>query len=54
MKTLLWAIAAIAMAVGLVAAAVRSSAGYVQIVLPPYRVELSLVLVLVQIGRAHV
>jgi HemY protein len=46
-KTLLWAIAAIAMAVGLVAAAVRSSAGYVQIVLPPYRVELSLVLVLV-------
>ena len=40
-------IAAIAVAVGLVAAAVRSSAGYVQIVLPPYRVELSLVLVIV-------
>ena len=47
MKTLLWIIAAIAVAVGLVAAAVRSSAGYVQIVLPPYRVELSLVLVIV-------
>ena len=47
MKTLLWVIAAIAVAVGLVATAIRSSAGYVQIVLPPYRVELSLVLVLV-------
>ena len=47
MKTLLWVIAAIAVAVGLVAAAVRSSAGYVQIVLPPYRIELSLVLMLV-------
>lgn len=47
MKTLLWVIAAIAVAVGLVAAAIRSSAGYVQIVLPPYRVELSLVLVVV-------
>lgn len=46
MKTLLWSIAAIAVAVGLVAAAVRSSAGYVQVVLPPYRVELSLVLVI--------
>ncbi len=47
MKTLLWVIAAIAVAVGLVAAAVRSSAGYVQIVLPPYRIELSLVLMIV-------
>ena len=47
MKALLWIIVAIAVAVGLVAAAVRSSAGYVQVVLPPYRVELSLVLVLV-------
>ena len=47
MKVLLWIIVAIAVAVGLVAAAVRSSAGYVQIVLPPYRVELSMVLVLV-------
>ncbi len=46
MKALLWIIAAIAVAVGLVAAAVRSSAGYVQVVLPPYRVELSLVLAL--------
>ena len=47
MKALLWIIAAIAVAVGLAAVAVRSSAGYVQIVLPPYRVELSLVLVIV-------
>ena len=47
MKALLWIIAAIAIAIGLVAAAVRSSAGYVQIVLPPYRIELSLVLLIV-------
>ena len=47
MKTLLWIIAAIAIAVGVVAGAVRSSAAYVQIVLPPYRIELSLVLVMV-------
>ena len=47
MKALLWIIAAIAIAVGLVAAAVRSSAGYVLIVLPPYRIELSLVLLIV-------
>ena len=47
MKALLWVIAVIAIAVGLVAAAVHTRAGYVQIVLPPYRIELSLVLVLV-------
>ena len=46
MKALLWIVAAIAVAVGLVAAAVRTGAGYVQIVLPPYRMELSLVLAL--------
>lgn len=44
MKFLLWTIAAIALAVGVVAAAVHSSAGYLQIVWPPYRVELSLVM----------
>ena len=47
MKALLWVIAVIAIAVGLVAAAVHTRAGYVQIVVPPYRIELSLVLVLV-------
>lgn len=47
MKLLFWIIAAIAVAVGLVAAAVRSGAGYVQVVWPPYRVELSLVMVIV-------
>ena len=46
MKFLLWILAAIAIAVGLAAAAVRLSAGYVQIVLPPHRIELSLVLVM--------
>jgi HemY protein len=49
-KALLWIIAAIAIAVGLAAAAVRWSAGYVQIVLPPYRIELSLVLVIVMLA----
>ena len=47
MKVLLWMVAAIAVAVGLVALAARSGAGYVQIVLPPHRIELSLVLVMV-------
>ncbi len=47
MKLLFWIIAAIAVAVGLVAAAVRSSAGYVQVVWSPYRIELSLVMVIV-------
>jgi len=46
MKTLLWIIVLIATAVGVVAAALHSSTGYVQLVWPPYRVELSMVLVL--------
>jgi HemY protein len=52
MKFLLWTIAAIAVAVGLVAAAVRSSAGYLQIVWPPYRIELSLVMAVVLLAAA--
>ena len=47
MKFLLWTIAVIALAVGLVAAAIRSSTGYLQVVWPPYRIELSLVMALV-------
>ena len=54
MKALLWIIAAIAIAVGLAAAVVRSSAGYVQIVLPPHRVELSLVVVMLLLVAAFV
>lgn len=45
MKSLLWVLTALALIVGLVVLAVRASAGYVQIVLPPHRIELSLVLV---------
>jgi HemY protein len=52
MRFLLWTIAAIAIAVGLVAAAIHSSAGYLQIVWPPYRVELSLVMALVVLAGA--
>lgn len=52
MKFLLWMIAAIAAAVGLAAAAVHSSAGYLQIVWPPYRIELSLVLAIVLLAAA--
>ncbi|MEQ1772506.1 MAG: heme biosynthesis HemY N-terminal domain-containing protein [Burkholderiales bacterium] len=52
MKFLLWTIAAIAIAVGLVAAAVRSSAGYLQIVWPPHRIELSLVMAIVLLAAA--
>ena len=52
MKFLLWLIALIALAVGLVAAAVHSSAGYLQIVWPPYRVELSLVMAIVLLAAA--
>jgi HemY protein len=52
MKSLLWIIAAIALAVGVVAAAMRTGAGYVQIVLPPHRIELSLVLALVILTAA--
>jgi HemY protein len=54
MKTLLWIIVLIAAAVGVVAAALHSSTGYVQIVWPPYRVELSMVLVLVLLACAFV
>ena len=52
MKFLLWTIAVIAVAVGLVTAALRSSAGYLQIVWPPYRTELSLVMVVVILAAA--
>jgi len=41
-RLVLWMVAAIALILSLVALALRSSAGYVQIVLPPHRVELSL------------
>lgn len=44
MKPLLWIISVVALAAGLVLVAMRSGASYVQIVLPPYRIELSLVL----------
>ena len=54
MKSLLWIIAAIAAAVGVVAAAMRTSAGYVQIVLPPHRIEVSLVLAMVVLAAAFV
>ncbi len=52
MRILLWIIAVIALAVGLVAAAVHTSAGYLQIVWPPYRVELSLVMAFVLLAAA--
>lgn len=52
MRTLLWILLLCALAVGMVALAVRSSAGYVQIVWPPYRVELSLILVLALLAAA--
>lgn len=45
MKSLLWILTVITVIVGLVVLAVRYSAGYVQIVVPPHRIELSLVLV---------
>jgi HemY protein len=51
-RTLLWILLLCALAVGMVALAVRSSAGYVQIVWPPYRVELSLILVLALLAAA--
>lgn len=44
MKALFWILSAIALAVGLTALALRSSTGYVQIVWPPHRIEVSLVL----------
>ncbi|MFN7087618.1 MAG: heme biosynthesis HemY N-terminal domain-containing protein [Burkholderiales bacterium] len=46
MKALLWIIALIALAAGLVVAA-RYNTGYVLLVLPPYRIELSLNLLLI-------
>jgi HemY protein len=49
MKVLFWMIAVVALGVGVVAAALRSGSGYVQIVLPPYRVEVSLVLTLLSL-----
>ncbi len=52
MKSLLWIIAVIAVAVGAVAAALRTSAGYVQVVLPPHRIELSLVLAMIVLPGA--
>ena len=47
MKALFWILSVIALAVGLAALAMRSSTGYVQIVWPPHRIELSLLLVAV-------
>lgn len=47
MKPLLWIVAVIALAVAVVLAAMRSGANYVQIVLPPHRIELSLVFAVV-------
>src|SRR5262245_42859920 len=52
MRTLLWIIFLITAAVALVAVALRSGAGYVQIVWPPYRIELSMVLVLALLAGA--
>lgn len=52
MKSLLWILIAIALAVGLVGVAMQSNTGYVQIVLPPHRIELSLVLVIALLASA--
>ena len=52
MKSLLWIIAAIALAVGVVLVAMRTGASYVQIVAPPYRMELSLVLAMAVLAAA--
>ena len=51
MRALLWIIAIFALAAGLVVAA-RYNTGYVQLVWPPYRVELSLNLVFVLLAAA--
>ena len=53
MKALFWIIALIALAVGLVVAA-RYNDGYVLVVLPPYRVEVSLNLLFVLLAAAFV
>lgn len=49
MRLVLWMLAAIALILSLVALALRSSAGYVQIVLPPHRIELSLPLTIMML-----
>src|SRR5687767_1519739 len=53
MKTLFWVILLFALAVGLVVAA-RYNDGYVLVVLPPYRVEIALNLLLVLLAAAFV
>ena len=53
MKTLFWVIGLFALAVGLVVAA-RYNDGYVLIVLPPYRVEIALNLLLVALAAGFV
>ncbi|MGZ5116164.1 MAG: heme biosynthesis HemY N-terminal domain-containing protein [Burkholderiales bacterium] len=53
MKALLWTIAIFALAVGLVVAA-RYNDGYVLVVLPPYRVEIALNLLLLLLAGAFV
>ncbi len=53
MKTLFWVVALFALAVGLVVAA-RYNDGYVLLVLPPYRVEISLNLLLVALAAGFV
>ena len=53
MRALFWIIAIFALAAGLVVAA-RYNAGYALLVLPPYRVELSLNLLFILLGVAFV
>ena len=53
MKALVWTIVILAVAVGLVLAA-RYNNGYVLVVLPPYRVEVALNLLLIVLGFAFV
>ena len=53
MKTLFWVIAIFALAVGLVVAA-RYNEGYVLVVLPPYRIEIALNLLLVLLAAGFV
>ena len=53
MKALFWTIAICALAVGLVVAA-RYNDGYVLVVLPPYRVEIALNLLLLLLAGAFV
>ncbi|MGZ8154058.1 MAG: heme biosynthesis HemY N-terminal domain-containing protein [Burkholderiales bacterium] len=53
MKTLFWVIALFALAVGLVVAA-RYNDGYVLVVLPPYRVEIALNLLLIALAAAFI